>query len=224
MVVVAISACGPAIDVQDTAGSGDASDDGSSSMGTDTTPRPDTSDPDPTTRPDPSTTTVGPDPDPSTTETRPEPPPGFIGGNYLLVVSTVISPEFPFQYLVVIDPNVDETGQQSAQAWPLSLYVNSTDMPRERLEPPVPFDVIAAPDVLAFGFAASVPGEANPITGSDVSAVLSFEGTYFPERDFACGDVFGEVTEPISTELSGSTFSLIPIVDGLPAPFPLGCE
>lgn len=220
----ASAGCGPAIEVDDSDGSGTASGSDASSDTSDTvTPRPDTSDPD-TTDPDPSTTTVGPDPDPSTTEDRPDPIPGVLGGNYLLVASSVIAPELPFQYLVVIDPTVVDS-QQTAEAYPLTLYVNSTDMPRETLEPPIPFDILqTGPDTFAFGFGGRITGETNPITGSDITAAMYFEGAYIAERDFACGKIEGNVSEPLQVDLAGSSFSMLPVVDGLPAPFPLGCE
>lgn len=147
----------------------------------------------------------------------------MLGGNYLLVVSTILVPELPFQYLTVVDPNV-VGGVQQAEAYPLSLFVNSTDMPRQRLDPPIEFTIDALDNSMTFFFIAEIPGDANPISGTDVSAVLSFEGVYFPDRDFACGDVFGEASEPLAVDLTGSTFAMIPIVDGLPAPSPLGCE
>jgi hypothetical protein len=75
---------------------------------------------------------------------------------------------------------------------------------------------------------ATTPGDANPITCSDIVADISFSGCTLSETAI-CGDVTGMVMEPIPLDLSGSTFGAVQIEEGargdanLPEPV-VACE
>jgi hypothetical protein len=65
----------------------------------------------------------------------------------------------------------------------------------------------------------TVPPEANPISGTEL---VMTPALHLTERaPLACGDVTGEVTQPIMLDLSGSTFTLQPITDPGNYPTPL---
>ena len=68
-----------------------------------------------------------------------------------------------------------------------------------------------------------IPGEANPITGSDI--VASIQAEVVPQGSPYCGSVDGEVMSPISAPLAGSTHAMTSIesVDALPLEFPVAC-
>ena len=56
----------------------------------------------------------------------------------------------------------------------------------------------------------AAPGDANPITGSDIKAQLTLTGAVY--GDHWCGTVTGDVIEPLALGLEGSTFGSV-IVD-----------
>jgi hypothetical protein len=60
---------------------------------------------------------------------------------------------------------------------------------------------------------ATTPGNANPITCSNIVADISFSGCTTSETTF-CGDVTGMVLEPIALPLDGSTFGAVQIETG----------
>ena len=68
-----------------------------------------------------------------------------------------------------------------------------------------------------------VAGECNPITGSDVDAEdIVLDGELVDDSSW-CGSVDGDVTSPIETPLSGSTFAATRFDGDLPLVFPGGC-
>jgi hypothetical protein len=67
-----------------------------------------------------------------------------------------------------------------------------------------------------------IPGAANPVTGMDLTANVTLDGT-IRSPDRYCGDVTGMVTAPVALDLSGSHFGAIrvsatAIGSSLPAP------
>lgn len=204
--VIAVCAlgCGPVVD-------GDAEDSSSSDPST-TTPTPTTDDPPDPTVVDEATTT------PSVLDVAA--PEQNVSGTYLMAVSAVIDPQHPLQWIADVDHDTS-TGELTITAQSLSLDVGSTSFPREPIGEPLVLQAglgedgrfaIETPQVM-------VPGPANPITGSDIVASLVIQGQVFG-RELWCGDVFGEVTQPLSIDLQGSTFAFEPIpADGtLPDP------
>lgn len=53
-----------------------------------------------------------------------------------------------------------------------------------------------------------VPGDANPITGSDITAYLALQGVAVSLEEF-CGTVTGMVIDPLPLDLVGSTFGAV---------------
>jgi hypothetical protein len=64
-----------------------------------------------------------------------------------------------------------------------------------------------------------VTGMANPITGSDIAATLSLQGT-IQDANLWCGSVTGMVTSPITQDLMGSTFAAVRVEATDPASLP----
>ena len=62
-------------------------------------------------------------------------------------------------------------------------------------------------------------GEANSLTGRDILADINFVNATFRDSNFACGDVTGQASEPISLSLAPSTFALQRTTDFLSATF-----
>ncbi|XXX75301.1 hypothetical protein WMF30_47400 [Sorangium sp. So ce134] len=63
-----------------------------------------------------------------------------------------------------------------------------------------------------------VPGNANPISGSELEATITLSGTLCAPADFVCGDVTGTATRPVNLDLVGSTFAMERITD--PSSYP----
>jgi hypothetical protein len=59
----------------------------------------------------------------------------------------------------------------------------------------------------------SAPGEANPISGSELEAAASLTGTLCEPADFICGTVDGGLSKPIMLSLKDSTFAMVRITD-----------
>jgi hypothetical protein len=202
-------ACGPNVDADDddTAGtSGPGSDTGSGPSTTSAGPG--------------STTTTGADDTTGVLDTTADTTtagPLDLEDTYLLAVSPSLSPQTPLQFRAVVTAKGDEL---FLGAQPLSLDVGSTTEPREVLpEPMIVLMTDLGPDgsfVLEFG-EQQIPGQANPITGSDIVATMELTGS-FTDPTFACGTADGEVFAPIQASLLGSTFAMHRLED--PNTFP----
>ncbi|WP_146657881.1 hypothetical protein [Enhygromyxa salina] len=70
-----------------------------------------------------------------------------------------------------------------------------------------------------------LPGEANPIAGSDIAFNGALIG-HFVGSDAWCGDMEGALTSPLEADLSGSNFAAIrvPSPAALPDSFPYRCD
>ena len=64
-----------------------------------------------------------------------------------------------------------------------------------------------------------IVGEANSLTGRDILADINFVNATFRDSNFACGDVTGHASEPISLSLAPSTFAFQRTTDFLSATF-----
>ena len=144
---------------------------------------------------------------------------------WLLAIATFLDPSKPLQWHVVVDYENGELVELRLQS--LSLDMGSTTSPRQLVGAVTVTSELAVDDVGYFGLVIDelrVPPEANPITGSEITAVnvrLAGMGT----ATTSCGTVEGDVLQPIATPLTGSTFAATPItsVDALPLEFPAAC-
>lgn len=212
--VVLLSACGPVVD-----GEGD----GSEGESTGTAP---TS--------DPSTTGVGPNPttaqDVATSDDPPVldlgEPPATLDGVYLLAVAAVIDPAHPLQWLASVEQEKPSAGGHGLTIvlQSLSLEVGSTNAPREPVGEPLEIHGAFEPDGSFWAETPTVviPGAANPITGSEIGASMVLEGTV-SGRESWCGQVSGQVTQPLMLDLAGSTFAFTPVDGALPDPVTAAC-
>lgn len=171
------------------------------------------------TPPDPS---GGPPPgtDPSTTDpttTGDEPgsdtaqEPLLTPGTYFAALTAVpVASSTPFQLLA--DITVDGNAMTLEFTY-LSLDVLSTTSPREPVGMSFQVNDVSIEEDGAFSFplALSIPGAANPITGSDIQAEVELNGDIVDGK--LCAAVAGMVTVPANIDLTGSTFAAIP-VDG----------
>ncbi len=218
--VLVLAGCGPAVE-EESASSGEGSTSAVGSSGsTSDTPVPDPPDPDPPAMTSTSTTgPVGTDTGFASTGST-----GAVAteGAYFFAMRLIIAESTPLQF--VGEAKAD--GEVVAMTLtPLSLDLNSTDAPREEVPPAIELTGDLDPDGV-FRILASdleLPGNVNPITGSDIVATLRIEGAF--EGENICGRVSGMVTAPANIDLTGSTLSAIPYDGGeLPAVEQVDCS
>src|SRR5262249_53895946 len=69
-----------------------------------------------------------------------------------------------------------------------------------------------------------VPGDANPITGADISFDVTLNGVIRSANRY-CGDATGRVTKPTTLDLTGSKFAAVRVKPGDPLPAPdISCK
>jgi hypothetical protein len=130
-------------------------------------------------------------------------------GTYLVALSTTLAPGEPILFsadVVVSDDleTIDFTFQ--------TLSTDADDAPREPVGDPVTADAVPYQADGSFEVdlgEVTVPGRANPISGSDIVATVVLTATAFPATAelpaFFCGDASGMVTVPLALDLAGST-------------------
>ncbi|MCE7892552.1 MAG: hypothetical protein DYH12_23075, partial [Sorangiineae bacterium PRO1] len=67
----------------------------------------------------------------------------------------------------------------------------------------------------------TLPGNANPISGSEVQADVTLTGKLCGQEAFYCGTGSGQLTQPLSFDLTGSTWTLDEYVGSNPPNPPL---
>jgi hypothetical protein len=145
-------------------------------------------------------------------------------GPYLLALSTTLMPDAPLLFAVEAEVSEDlETIELTLQP----LTTDDDDEPRTPIGDSFAISAIAYEDDGSFSADlddVSVPGRANPITGSDIVANVQLSArtraAAEEQPDIFCGQVAGMVVEPISLDLSGSSFGAVQ-TDDLAAAEPL---
>jgi hypothetical protein len=154
-----------------------------------------------------------------------------IDGDFLMAVATVIDPSLPLQYIATFDITpVGMGGTVDVDLQPLALDQGSTTVPRTPFGVPMSFPGLpVAPDgtfSIPIG-PLPVPGETNPITGSDVQADMVLIDATIIDEDNVCGTMSGDLVSPIMISLSGTTMGSVRVADtspaGLPVVFPVAC-
>lgn len=152
--------------------------------------------------------------DVATSDPTSELPPSTLSGDYLLALAVAILPATPLQWRASIVHDLAD-GTVSMELQPLSLDVGATITPRMPVGEPLDFVTVLDADGrfrLDLG-ELFVVGAANPITGADIVATLVIDGTAM-DRELWCGEAFGQITEPLDLDLTGSTFAFTPINGG----------
>jgi hypothetical protein len=143
--------------------------------------------------------------------------PGSVQGEYLLALSVTLAPTKPIVATVQIDTPVHGEGTGlTLDAQPLRSADRRTPVGEPIVLGPFPVDAEG-------GYRAEVPGleitgEANPVTGGDISASAVLAGNLCGDGRFFCGTLSGAVEKPLPLDLAGSTFTLTRIEPGGPWP------
>lgn len=134
-------------------------------------------------------------------------------GSYLLALSTTLSADSPLLFAVDAELSEDlERIELTLQP----LTTDGDDEPRTPIGDSFGISDIAYEEDGTFSADlgdVSVPGRANPITGSDIVASVQLSARTQDARDerpiIFCGQVSGMVVEPIALDLSGSRFGAV---------------
>ena len=134
-------------------------------------------------------------------------------GRYLLALSTVLAPDQPLLFAVEAEVSSD-LSLIDLQLQPLAT--DGDEEPRTAIGDS--FGVNDIPYEMDGSFSAdlgevTVPGRANPITGSEIVASVQLSASTRAgdddNADLFCGQVTGMVIQPLSYDLAGSTFGAV---------------
>jgi hypothetical protein len=147
---------------------------------------------------------------------------GELDGEYMFSLSARLSPKKAFALDTTMTTHDDGAGgltvdldlqplSKDDQTTPVGTVLSFTALP------------VAADGSFTWDLGmVTLPGAANPITGADVVTTLQLAGDLCggDRAGFVCGDVTGQVTEPLMADLSpGSAFTMQAAVGGsLPSP------
>jgi hypothetical protein len=134
-------------------------------------------------------------------------------GRYLLALSTTLSPDAPLLFAVDAAVSSDLTSIE-LELQPLTH--DDDDEPRMAIGDSFSLRDVAYDEDGSFSADlgdVSVPGRANPITGSDIVANVQLSARTRMAAgelpDVFCGEVAGMVVEPIALDLAGSSFGAV---------------
>lgn len=142
--------------------------------------------------------------------TRPEP--GAADGDFLFSLSAKIRKQRPILFVTGLTTEATDSGL----SFSLEIQaLNADDRKTPTGEPTTvgPFEVEADGSFVAELPPVAVPSDGNPISTRDLEAVITLVGSLCEPADFVCGDVNGNLTEPVELNLNGSTFTMQRITD-----------
>lgn len=135
------------------------------------------------------------------------------GGQYLLALSTTLAPGEPILFACDVSVADDlETLELSIQA----LTTDADAMPRAPTGDSLHTGAVPYAEDGSVSVdlgEVTVPGDANPISGSDIVATVAITATAHMMTDelpmYFCGQVTGMVSVPLALDLAGSTLGAI---------------
>ncbi|AUX26178.1 uncharacterized protein SOCEGT47_067390 [Sorangium cellulosum] len=149
---------------------------------------------------------------------------GAADGDFLFSLSAYLSPRTPIVFLAKLATEARDGGLG------FSLRFQPLEAADRRTPTGTPVDVGPYEAGADGAFTAAlptitVPGNANPISGSDLEATITLTGSLCAPADFVCGDVTGTVARPLRLDLADSTFAMDRITDPTSYPAPvIDCE
>ena len=147
----------------------------------------------------------------SVIQNRTDPAPPLTSGRYLMALATAFQPDLPV--LAVADIVAEQTDDGQL------VDVEFTTLGAQDKQPvgdTTIFEDIPVDEFGNFEFGVAdftIPGPANPLTGTDLVVTADFRGFVDDDARF-CGDVEGSITSPLTLDLTGSTFGAILVDDG----------
>ena len=146
--------------------------------------------------------------------------PGAIDGRWFVTLSAKINAKKPLVFIGDVATTAASGGTTlSVTLQPLAAEDRETPVGSAIAATPAPVQpqgdfVLAIPNAL-------VPGAANPISGSDIAGDFTLSGVLCDDRAFVCGDLGGQITQPLMLDLTGSTFTFQRLENSEVYPVPL---
>ncbi|XXY54100.1 hypothetical protein WME91_23510 [Sorangium sp. So ce269] len=149
---------------------------------------------------------------------------GAPDGDFLFSLSAYLNPQAPIVFLSTLTSEARDGGLSISLSFQ-ALEAADRKTPTGTAVDVGPYEVSADGQFIAELPTIVVPGNANPISGSELEATITLSGALCAPTDFVCGDVTGTVTRPLSLDLKGSTFAMQRITDPDSYPEPvINCD
>ncbi len=137
-----------------------------------------------------------------------------ISGRFFLALASVVDVDRPILFIVENTVTGDQGGSATIDTsfTPLDLdkqiVTGGTDLSFQNIPISMTGQFTVSKDDV------SIPGPANPITGTELIAnTVTFIAT-IKNEDLYCGDATGMVQSPLMVDLAGSTFAAVRVPDG----------
>lgn len=137
-----------------------------------------------------------------------------ITGNHLFALSASAFPAQLYKFRAEVTL-IDGTGDEpkiSFTLHPLDAR-NNVEIDAPISHDPDPIDVSPTTGEWEAHIVAVIPDKANPVSGSEVTVDMTLFGV-IRSRDHFCGTADGDVVDPFTLNLDGSTFGAVRIPDG----------
>lgn len=153
------------------------------------------------------------------------PGPGTLTGTYLFTLSAKLKPTLPVLFTADVSTVAATGGSGSAlklKLQALAYWDRKTAVGSAVDIPPITIEQDGQLDTSTPLPSLTIVGTANPILpGEPITATATLHGQICGVQDFYCGTVTGNVTSPIPTPLTGSTYTFNKITDPSNYPSPL---
>ncbi len=134
-----------------------------------------------------------------------------VTGTFLLGLGAVIAPDPPFQFIADIDLEQDEDGATVDLELTALHRFDRVPIGDPLVAKNVPVDETGKFEA---AFEGIVPGDANPVTGSELTIDVTVIGR-IRSKDMFCGEANGMILRPVMLDIAGSTIGAIRIEAGM---------
>lgn len=142
---------------------------------------------------------------------------GAVDGDFFFNLSAYLLPQAPIVFLASLTTAASDGGLSFSMTFQ-ALEVADRRTPTGSPADVGPYELSEDGTFTAELPTIVVPGNANPISGSELEATITLAGTLCAPADFVCGDVTGTASRPVELDLKGSTFAMERITD--PSSYP----
>lgn len=148
------------------------------------------------------------------------PIPGELGGQYWFILGA-LDPTLPVIFLADLTTTPGENGATLLQMdlQPIRAPDRKTPVCSVIELPPMPIDRSGRLDFQLPVI--NVPGQANPFSGNNISATPILRAEMCGVQDSYCGDLAGQLLEPLEYDLTGGAWTLLKATDPSTVPDPI---
>ncbi|WP_437526685.1 hypothetical protein WME79_41435 [Sorangium sp. So ce726] len=149
---------------------------------------------------------------------------GAVDGDFLFSLSAYLNPQAPILFVASLTTEASDGGLSFSLTFQ-PLMADDRRTPTGEPFDVGPFELAADGKFTAQLPTLVVPGDANPISGSELEATITLTGSLCAPADFVCGVITGTTARPLTLNLKGSTFAMERIADPSSYPAPvINCD